>query len=167
MGQGSKQDFQANARPIAGNIVLVDLISHGMAINDGEPPIFVYDPNHPLAGDLYSESFPVDNQPGSMALARQLGAIGYVGILTYRAKDTCQEYHGPKVGTEVISGLTVSPSSGARIKELLAGGPVEATMVLTENPEPRLGSTPTFGKWGLRIIFTVSSRAPPRKCSWC
>ncbi len=143
VGRGSKEEFQANAARVAGNIAVVDLFSTGIPMNNGMPPIrdvpgaasyFVYDPNHTLEGDMYSETSPVNNQTSSTALARRYGAVGYIGILNFRAKDVCQQYHGPKDANGVICGLTVSPSSGARIKELLAGGAVKATLVLTQDP---------------------------------
>ncbi len=135
---------KTKAARVAGNIAVVNLFSTGIAVNYGKPPIYMYDPHHTLAGDMFSDRFPVDNQPSSIALAHRFGAVGYVGILTFRDKDNCVEYHGSKDGNGVIPGLTVSPSSGARIKEFLRGGPVEATLVLAEDPGPgRRGGSPS------------------------
>ena len=150
VGKGSKQEFQDKASQVAGNIAVVDLFSNGYEINYGKPPIWTYDPNHTLDGDMYSETYPVSNQPDAVDFARRFGAVGLICILTFRSKDACMQYHGPKYGNGVIAALTVSPSSGARIKELLSRGPVQGTLVLTEDPgAPPPGGPTRFGKWGV------------------
>lgn len=149
VGRGSEEEFQDKAKQLAGNIAVVDLYSDGYEINYGNPPIWVYDPNNTLAGDMYSETYPVNNQSEAIELARRCGAVGLICILTFRSKDACVTYHGPKYGNGVITALTVSPSSGARIRELLSGGPVIGTLVLTEDPgAPPPGGPTRFGKWG-------------------
>jgi hypothetical protein len=149
-GRGSKEEFQAKAREVAGHIAVVELYSDGYRINYGNPPIWTYDPNRTLAGDMYSETYPVDNQPAAIENARLAGAIGLVCILTFRSGEACVQYHGPKNGNRVITALSVSPSSGEQIKNLLAVGPVRATLVLTENPgTPPPGGPTRFGTWGV------------------
>jgi hypothetical protein len=99
---------------------------------------------------MYSETYPVNNQPEVIDLARRFGAVGLICILTFRSKDACVQYHGPKYGNGVITALTVSPSSGERIRQLLSGGPVQGTLVLTEDPgSPPPGGPTRFGKWGV------------------
>jgi hypothetical protein len=99
---------------------------------------------------MYSETYPVNNQSEAIDFARRFGAVGLICILTFRSKDSCMSYHGPKYGNGVITALTVSPSSGARIKQLLSTGPVQGTLVLTEDPGPPPPGGPTrFGKWGV------------------
>ena len=150
VGRGSKEEFQKRAVEVAGNIALVELYSNGYQINYGSPPLWTYDPKGTLEGDMYSETYPVDNQSAVIENARLAGAIGLVCILTFRSRDACVQYHGPKNDNGVITALTVSPSSGKRIKELLAAGPARATLVLTEDPgTPPPGGPTRFGKWGL------------------
>jgi hypothetical protein len=150
VGRGSAGEFQARAGEVAGNIAVVDFVSNGVEINYGAPPIWTYDRNNTLPGDMYSETYPVDRQQEVTELARRFGAVGLVGILVSRPDDVCVEYHGPKNGNQVISAVTVGPSSGRRIKELMSGGPVDGTLVLAEDPgSPPPGGPTRFGKWGL------------------
>lgn len=149
VGRGSEAELQAKAREVAGNIAVVDFVSSGVPINYGKPPIWAYDQHNTLAGDMYSETYPIDDQQEVTDRARRHGAVGLVGILTSRPSHVSMEYHGPKNGNQVISALTVSPSSGKRIKELLSRGPVQGTIVLTEDAgSPPPGGPTRFGKWG-------------------
>ncbi len=154
VGQGSEEEFQTRneTTPVAGKIVVVDLISKGLSYAFwSQDALFTYDPNNTLPGDMFTENFPVFNIRQSIDLARRYGAVGFIGILTFSAKNNSQYYHGDKVGNVVISAVTVSPSSGDVLKKLMAAGPVKATLSLTEQEEPyrheRAGAR-SFGKWG-------------------
>jgi hypothetical protein len=166
VGQGSEKEFkEKNAQTnIAGKLVLVDLISRGIRCSTYWPPngtLFTYDPNKTLPDDMVSETWPLANVTSSIDLARRHGAIGYVGVLMDTAQNNCQEYHDAKVGNEVMSALTVSPATGDYLKKHLAAGPVKATVVLTEQPNPwrteRAGA-PAFGKWG--ITYNIHGTLP-------
>jgi hypothetical protein len=146
VGNASEEEFKTKA--VAGKIVLVDLIAPpGHYGDEAKSIMFIYDPRGTLISERGSQGFPVVNMSTSIDLARRHGAIGYIGILTFRARDNCQEYHGPKYGNQVISALTVSPSSGDYLKKLLAAGPLQGTIVLTE--EKDVWRNPTFGSWGV------------------
>ncbi|MGE0407092.1 MAG: M28 family peptidase [Candidatus Korobacteraceae bacterium] len=150
VGKGSEEEFRSKAGQVAGNIVLVEMFSHGVSVNYGEAPLWLYDPNNTLTGDKFSETYPVDNQDAVIDRARRYGAAAVVGILVSRPDDVCVEYHGRKRGNEVIPALTVSPSTGRRIKELLGSGHARATVVLAEDPgSPPPGGPSRFGKWGV------------------
>ncbi|MFZ0888104.1 MAG: M28 family peptidase [Candidatus Binataceae bacterium] len=146
LGTGSEEEFKAKAA--AGKIAMVDLIAPPGYYSDQTTSIlFVYDPGGTLLAERGSQGFPIANLSTSIDLARRHGAIGYIGILTFRARDNCQEYHGPKYGNQVIPALTISPASGDRLKTLLAAGPLRATIVLTEAMDS--GANPSFGSWGV------------------
>jgi len=151
VGQGSEDEFEALRGSVAGKIVLVDLVAPPWKFSTDDA-VFVHDPNGTLVGDSNRENFPLVNLVRSIALARRFGAVGYIGILVNSQADNCQMYHGPRLGTEVITALTISPNSGRELKKLLKSGNVEATLTLTEqlNPErSKQAGDHVFGRWGL------------------
>jgi Peptidase family M28 len=157
VGEASEREFEAKS--VAGKIVVVDLIAPDSPRGLGAGAfLYAYDPHGTLATPRGSDGFPIINLPSSIDLARRHGAKGYIGILTFRADDDCQEYHGPKYGNQVISAVTVSPSSGAHLKSLLARGPVCATITLTEENRSDSWHAPAFGSWG--VTYNIYGSLP-------
>jgi len=115
----------------AGKIVLVDLVAPGLPSDlllMFSP--FAYDPDDTLPGNLTTQNWPVANIMESYALAVDHGAVGYVGILNFLT-DGMKDYYSPYDGLlEDLPGLYVPRDEGAHLKDLLASGEVEATIVL-------------------------------------
>ncbi|HUY25794.1 MAG TPA: M28 family peptidase [Candidatus Binataceae bacterium] len=147
VGDASEEQFAT--RNVAGKIVVVDLLAPSGYYDDGGGGsiLYAYDPRGTLGAPRGSNGFPVLNLASSIDLARRRGAIGYIGILTFRANDDCQEYHGPKYGNQVITAVTISPASGEYLRKCMASRPVRGTIVLTEQPD--IWRTSSFGSWGV------------------
>jgi len=132
VGEGSEAEFAAKDASVGieGKIVVVDVIAPGWPMSTFlRDALFVYDPEGTFADDKATENWPPVNLDESYALAKRYGAAGYVGILTFTAEYNSQFLHWYADGAMPM--LFVSPEGGARLKELLAAGPVQAKMVLT------------------------------------
>jgi hypothetical protein len=120
-----------------GKIVLVDLIAPGLPsdLRLMYSP-FAYDPGNTLPGTKATQNWPVANIGDSYERAIAHGAVGYVGILNFLT-DGMKDYYAPYTGilTE-LPGLYVPREQGAYLKEMLTGGPVEATLLLEGETSP-------------------------------
>ncbi len=142
VGEGTSAEAFADA---AGKIVLVDLVAPGLPSDlllMFSP--FAYDPDNTLPGNLTTQNWPVANIMESYALAVDHGAAGYVGILNFLT-DGMKDYYSPYDGLlEDLPGLYVARDQGAHLKDLLAAGDVEATIVLDGVVTPGT----TYNVWG-------------------
>lgn len=128
VGTGSEAEFD-EAGDVSGKIVLVDILAPPTPIEALAPAtLFQYDPGNTLPGDNAMENWPPENFDSSYELAGERGAVGYIAVITFMAKDNNQYLHWYADGS--LPGLSVSPTDGDYLKELLASGPVEATMKL-------------------------------------
>jgi hypothetical protein len=120
-----------------GKIVLVDLVAPGLPSDlllSFSP--FAYDPDNTLPGKQTTQNWPVTNLVESYDNAIDHGAVGYVGILNFLT-DGMKDYYSPYTGIlRDLPGLYVPREQGAYLKELLAGGPVEATVLLQGETSP-------------------------------
>lgn len=127
----------ANFAGAEGKIVLVDLIAPGLASDlllMFSP--FGYDPDNTLPGTSATQNWPVPNLVVSYENAIAHGAVGYVGILNFLT-DGMKDYYAPYTGILTdLPGLYIPRDQGAYLKGLLAGGPVEATLVLQGETSP-------------------------------
>jgi hypothetical protein len=131
VGTGSVAEFEDEAENVEGKIVVVDLIASGLPTAIlGLFPMFTYDPENTLPGDMITENWPVDNFDTSYENADLYGAVGYIGILTFTADDIHQYLHAYADGS--LPGLYISPNDGAHLRTMLLDGQtVDATIVLT------------------------------------
>jgi hypothetical protein len=129
VGQGSEQEF--DACDVDGRIALVDLVASRSAPIPER--LFTHDVSNTLKAtgtmEDFAENWPIDNLARSYSLASDRGAAGYVGILTFTVADNPQYHHWYADGS--LPGLTISPRAGARLRDQLARGDFEASMVLT------------------------------------
>ena len=136
VGKGTKAEFDAakNTVGIAGKIVAVDVFSAGFPYKaltgfDWPNSEFTYDPENTLPGSTPTGNWPLANLDTSYKLAIQYGAVGYVGIMDAMWGKVNQYLHW--YANDEIPGLSISPDDGEYLRSLLAGGPVETTMVHT------------------------------------
>jgi hypothetical protein len=128
VGTGSQAEFDA-AGDVSGKIVLVDILAPPITVKSLAPAtIFTYDPYGTLVGENGTENWPPINFDSSYALAGKRGAVGYIAVITFMAKNNNQYLHWYADGS--LPGLSVSPMDGDYLKGLLSSGPVETTMRL-------------------------------------
>ncbi len=128
VGTGSEAELEA-AGDLTGKIVLVDIVAPPTPASAFDrATLFRYDPDHTLVGDNAMENWPPINFD-TYDRAHAKGAVGYVAVLTFTVDDNDQFLHF--YFSETIPGVSVSPPAGARLKRLVAAGPVEAKLVLT------------------------------------
>ena len=126
--EGELAPFDWQAPDVAGRIALCDvrlgrLPYEGLATQ----ATWVYDPDGSFAGQAQVLPFGRGAQ-AVMEPAIEAGAIGFVGTLKDYPSDS-RRYYVPYDGIErTIPGVWISGSDGARLHELLARGPVRATV---------------------------------------
>jgi hypothetical protein len=139
VGTGSEGEFAAN--DVEGKIVVVDILAPGIPNSYYDLfTLFKYDPDNTLEGGMGTENWPIINYTSSMNLAQANGAIGFVGILTYTVDDNNTYWF--TFGNAPLTALSLSPTDGGHLRSLLlAGDPVEGTMVLTGYRGPGTSAT--------------------------
>lgn len=138
VGLGTDADF--DKVDVAGKIVVVDVVSDGLAAASSRV-LFRYDPQGTLDGDKVSENWPPGNF-GSYQRAVERGAAGFVGILELMSGDMNQYLH--TYLQYELPAVTISRRAGARLRAMLHDGTAEATMVLTGFK----GQAETFNVYG-------------------
>ena len=87
VGTGSAAEFDA-AGDVSGKIVLVDIIAPPITVASLAPAtLFKYDPANTLVGENATENWPPINFDSSYALAGDRGAVGYIAVITFMARD--------------------------------------------------------------------------------
>jgi hypothetical protein len=148
VGTGSEAEFNA-AGDVSGKIVLVDIIAPPITVASLTPAmVFKYDPANTLVGENATENWPPTNFDSTYALAGQRGAVGYIAVITFMARNNDQYLHWYADGS--LPGLSVSPADGDYLKSQLSSGPVEATMRL-------------HGKNESGVIYNVYGTLPGKK----
>jgi hypothetical protein len=120
----------------AGKIVIVDLWAPGLAYDTVFAPftLFTYDPKGTMPGSLVTQNWPVHNHtsPTLIAYNRAIvaGAVGFIGVIDFALANS-DDYYAPYDGVvKSLPGLYVSKSEGTGLKEIVATGPVTATLQL-------------------------------------
>jgi hypothetical protein len=132
LGSGSPEEFAG--KNIAGKIALVSY-SHGYLLYESVNDLgyYLHDPGESLTGGGQIMSWVTEEEQRVYQAAVEAGAIGFIGVfpleitpyLCFEGGNAFTGRHGP------IPGIGMKRSDGEFLRERLAGGAVEATIILT------------------------------------
>lgn len=151
VGRGEEKDLDAlGLTDLRGKIVLVDIaagtLPYAKALSRS---LFYTDAQNTIEDLPYSIGLPLLNFPSALIAAANRGAAGFIGILTFRADGINEEYHGLKEFNPLLTGLTVDPVAGARLRALAAERGSRARLTLTERRDLPSGEGHTYNLYGV------------------